>query len=297
MANQNVLLLFPMKNPSIRLLTSISPKFYILSLTLLFAFPAFSQKHTVKPDTLIVRDSIREFMFQGALLSIDALQAKYESQKKGDSLQKQQKAGESQNLFYQSRAYYRKAIALDKNYYPAWNNMGTTYYLQELPKAAIPCYRHALLLNSDYSSAWYNLGRAYDMIGKKDSALYSFRECIRSDSGYVQAYQELSRIIMLNEKDTATAFKYLRLGARYKPTSEVPWVSMADIYFSYKDSAHAILVLENAAKVYNGNVDRLQMLSTYYKNHNDPVKATFYSNLLATEKKKQEMPADPNPDK
>jgi tetratricopeptide (TPR) repeat protein len=235
-------------------------------------------------------------MFRGALLSMDALQAKYESQKTEDSGVKQQKSGEAQNLFFQSRAYYRRAIGYNKNYSPAWNSMGTTYYLQEIPKAAIPCYRKAISINENYSSAWFNLGKAYAMISMTDSAAYSYRQSIRSDSTFIQAYQELSRLIMTNEKDSAAALKLLRLSTYYAPSSEVPWVSMSVIYFSYNDSAKAIISLEKAAQIYPGDVNRLQLLSTYFQNHNDPKKADYYLKLLAIEKKKMEIPADKNPD-
>lgn len=263
----------------------------------LFSTPVFGQKHSVKTDSIAIHDSIKEMMFQGALLSIDALQSKYESEKRQDLVQKQQKAGESQNLFYQSRACYRKAIAFDKNYYPAWNNMGTTYYLQDLPKSAVPCYKHAISINGNYASAWFNLGKAYEVLGKKDSALYSFEQCIRSDSSTVSAYQELSRIVMSTSKDTSMALSYLRLAARNKPTSEVPWVSMSTIYFSLGDSVSGIAATENAAKIYRADVVRLQLLINYFQNHSNTEKVIFYSGLLAVENKKQEIPADFDPEK
>lgn len=268
----------------------------IVLILVLNALPSMAQKNKLNKDSLAIRDSIREYMFQGALLSMDALQAKYESQRSVDLADKQQKAGEAQNLFFQSRATYRKAIAYDKNYYPAWTNMGTAYYLQDLPKAAIPCYRQAIALNENYASAWFNLGKAYVMLKRNDSADYSFRQCIRCDSTSIQAYQELSRLIMADKKDSAAAMKLLRLSAYYKPSSEVPWVSMSAVYFSYNDSANGIAALEKAAKIYPGDVARLGKLAAYYKTHGDENKASYYSNLLAVELKKQEVPADENPD-
>lgn len=276
--------------------TRLSLRRLTLLILLLISFSAAAQKNKQKNDSLAIRDSIREFMFQGALLSMDALQAKYESQRTMEMGAKQQKAGEAQNLFFQSRAYYRKAIAYDKEYYPAWTNMGTAYYLQDLPKAAIPCYRKAISINADYASAWYNLGKAYLMLSRNDSAAYSFRQAIRCDSGAVPSYQELSHILLISE-DTSSALKLLRLSAYYKSTSEVPWVSMAAIYFTYNDSVKGIASLENAAKIYAGDVERLKNLSDYFKRHGDAKKAAYYSNLVAVELKKQEVPEDKNPDR
>ena len=247
----------------------------------------------MRNDSLAIRDSIREMMFQGALFSMDALQAKTESEKKTDAVQRQQKSGESQNLFFQSRSYYRRALGFDKDYYPAWTNIGTTYYMQDLPKSAIPCYKKALSINPEYSPAWYNLGKVYEVLGKKDSAIYSFKESIRTDSTYLQSYEELSVMIMKNEKDSAAALKLLRLAAHYKPTSEVPWVSMSAVYFSSNDSLNGISCLENATNIYSGDIPRLQILVDYFQNHHNNVKSIYYSNLLASEKKKLEVPHDP----
>jgi len=174
--------------------------------------------------------------------------------------------------------------------------MGTAYYLQDLPKAAIPCYRQAISINPDYASAWYNLGKAYLAISRNDSAAYSFRQSIRCDSSSVPSYQELSRLLVLNE-DTGSALKLLRLSAYYKPASEVPWVSMSVIYFSFDDSLNGIVSLEHAAKIYAGDVERLKKLSSYFRQHGDTKKAAYYENLLAIEIKKQEIPADKDPDR
>lgn len=280
-------------------LTFVPMKKFKSILVLIFvlnSFSAFSQKNKLKNDSLAIRDSIREYMFHGVLLSMDAMQAKYESQKSVDLSEKQQKAGEAQNLFFQSRAYYRKAIAYDKNYYPAWSNMGTAYFLQDLPKAAIPCFRKAILINGNYASAWFNLGKAYTMINMNDSAVYSYKQCIRLDSTSIQAYQELSRLIILHQKDSSAALRLLRLSSYHKPTSEVPWVSMSVIYFSYNDSVNGIASLEKAAQIYAGDVQRLQKLANYFQYHNDQKKAAYYLNILAIENKKQEVPIDANPD-
>ena len=272
---------------------AISPKAACSLFFLLVLVNSISaQKTKPNKDSLAIRDSIREMMYRGAMLSMDALQSKYESQKTTDPGVKKQKSGESQNLFFQSRAYYRKAIAFDKNYAPAWNSMGTTYFLQDLPKASLPCYHKAILINGNYSSAWYNLGKSYLALKLNDSAEYSFRQSIRSDSTFIQAYQELSQLLFM-KKDSIEAFRLLQLSAYYNQDSEVPWVTMAAVYFSYKDSASGISALERAAAIYPGDLDRLQFLADYYKRKGDKRKADYFADLFVSEKKKQEFDRDP----
>jgi tetratricopeptide (TPR) repeat protein len=265
--------------------------FFIISIT------AFSQKTKLNKDSLAVRDSIREFMYRGALLSMDALQSKYESQKTNDPAEKHQKMGQSQNLFFQSRAFYRKAIKMDANYYLAWSGMGTDYLLQDLPKAAIPCYRKAVAINPAYSPGWFNLGKAYLAVSGFDSAEFAFRESIRTDSTFLQSYQALSRLLVTQKKNNEAALALLQTCLAHCSSSEVPYVEMASIYFSEKDSVKGIEYTEKAAAVYAGDLQRLDLLRNYFRRHNDPKKAAYYETLFAAEQKKQEIPDDPNPDK
>lgn len=277
---------------------AISPKATGFIIFLIFwTNTSFAQKNKINKDSLAIRDSIKEMMFRGAMLSMDALQSKYESQKTNDQDVKKQKAGESQNLFFQSRAFYRKALVFDKNYSPAWNNMGTTYFLQEIPKASIPCYQKALAINPDYSSAWFNLGKAYHMLNRNDSAEYSFRQSIRSDSSFVQAYQELSHLLFTVKRDSLEGMRLLRLATYYNPSSEVPWVMMASVYFSYKDSVSGISALERAVAIYPGDIQRLQLLAGYYKRKGDQRKADYFQELFLSEKKKLESLSEPGEEK
>ncbi len=273
-----------------------SIKYLGIGILFLITTPMMGQKKTVNKDSIAARDSIREYMFHAALLSMDALQAKYESQKTTDAGIRQQKSGEAQNLFFQSRAYYRKAIKTDGNYFQAWANMGTTYYLQDLPKEAVHCYRKTLAINPDYSPAWFYLGKTYVMLSKGDSAEFAFRKSIQTDSTNMQSYQELSRLVMTREKDTSIALDLLRLSAFYSPLSEVPWVSMSRVYFDSKDSANGVTALEKAAAIYSGDIYRLQFLSGYFQRHADSKKSLYYLNLIAVQKKKQEIPTDKDPD-
>jgi tetratricopeptide (TPR) repeat protein len=262
--------------------------FFIISVT------AFSQKTKLNKDSLAVRDSIREFMYRGALLSMDALQSKYESQKTTDPTEQHQKMGQSQNLFFQSRAYYRKAIKFDGNYFLAWSGIGNDYLLQDLPKAAIPCYKKALTINPSYAPGWFNLGKAYVSISGFDSAEYAFRESIHTDSSYLQSYQALSRLLVAQKKDTKAALELLQTCLAHCASSEVPYVEMASIYFSMNDSVKGIDCTEKAAAVYSGDLQRLDLLRTYFKQHNDPKKAAYYETLFAAEQKKLEIPGDPD---
>ncbi|HTL81446.1 MAG TPA: tetratricopeptide repeat protein [Bacteroidia bacterium] len=260
------------------------------------SFTLFAQHHKQNVDSIAMRDSVRDFLYQGTLFSMNALQSKYESERATSIEVKHQKSVEAQNLFYQARISYRKVIKLDSNNYTAWSNIGTTYLLEGLPKEAKYCFRQAVQINPGYSPAWFNLGKVYSEGSGNDSAELAFSMAIRNDSGYTQAYQEWSNLIMKSKKDTARALSLLRISAVHTPQSEVPWVNMSEIFFQSGDSVSGLHALEHAAAIYPGDVDRLKLLVDYYGRHNDEKKKNYYSAILAVELKKLEVPKDEHPE-
>lgn len=274
-------------------------KYFPLALFLLFSFAASAQNSQnlnakAISDSLARIDSIRTYMMQGSLNALNAMQAKIEAQEpdgKGGYKTNQQKAGEAQNLFVQSRFYYRKVLSFDQNHYQAWSSLGTTYYFEGLVKNSVPYFAHSVQLNSSYAQGWYNLGKAYQQLGRKDSAVIAMQQCIRSDSTYQSAYVEYSKML-LEQNDTAKAFSLLRTIIRINPRLELPWTTMATAYFQMNDSIHGIAAMEQAARVYQPNVERLDILSSYFARHGDPEKSSYYARLAAVERKLSEIPKD-----
>ncbi len=264
----------------------------LVAVVTLLSFTASAQKPAYAPDSLARLDSVRTYMLQGSLLSMNAMQAKIESQQpdaNGKMVVNQQKAGEAQNLFQQARFAYRKALQFDDKYATGWSNLGTTYYFEGLPRVAIPYFMKSVKLNNNYSQGWFNLGKSYSLAGKKDSAVYAFRQAIRCDSAYVQPYIELSTIYML-DKDSAAALGQLRTAVKYRPASEVTWMAMANVYLQNQDSAAAVTALEAAARINPDNYARLEDLARYFLFHNDKAKHDYYMKLAAEARKREEMP-------
>lgn len=270
----------------------ISPIFLLF--VFLFSFSGLhAQKSKAKNDSLVRLDSVRTYMLQASLLAMNAMQSKMDAERTNDKFGSvnAQKAGESQNLFVQSRYYYRKALSFDSTYYSAWSNLGTTYYFDGLIKASVPYFRKSVRLKDDYAQGWYNLGKAYDKLGKKDSAFYSLKKCIASDSTYVPGYVELSRLYLL-ENDSSAALHLLRTGIRIKPEVEVLYTSMTAVYFQEKDTLHAVAVMEKAATINPDNIAQLDFLSAWFSRNNDPAKAGLYAKMAAAARKRQEIPEE-----
>ncbi len=78
---------------------------------------------------------------------------------------------------------YRKAIATDSEYAPAWCAMGDYYYgllygpyngkYEDIVKKAIKCYRKATEIDPEYGYAWHQLGYSYQDDYKKAVKYYT----------------------------------------------------------------------------------------------------------------------------
>ncbi len=86
-----------------------------------------------------------------------------------------------QNLqdFSSARNAYKKAIRLRKDFPEPFNNLGTTYYLEERPKKSLKWYRKAIELNPSNASFHYNLGTALYATKKIELAIESYRYALR----------------------------------------------------------------------------------------------------------------------
>ncbi len=88
-----------------------------------------------------------------------------------------------QNLqnFSAARNAYKQAIRLRKDFSEPYNNLGTTYYLEERPKKSVKWYRKAIEFNPSNASFHYNLGTALYATKKIEPAIESYRHALRLD--------------------------------------------------------------------------------------------------------------------
>ena len=69
-----------------------------------------------------------------------------------------------------------RAVALDPEYYKAYNNRGAVYFTIGQLDKAISDYDKAIALNSSYYQADYNRGMAFEKAGRFDMAAKDFEE-------------------------------------------------------------------------------------------------------------------------
>lgn len=259
-----------------------------LSVVLLIAISNLSAQGTKPSGVVIVNptDSISEFMLRGAVMSLSAVQSKYESLEagsNGNQILSRQKSGEAQNYFNQSRTFYRKVLVYDSLYAPAWNSLGTTYFLQDIPDQSLTYYKRAVAINPNYTVAILNIGKAYTKMGQHDSALYYYRNSVKVDSSFVQGYIEQARVLSDIKKDNSSALAVLQTATKFTKQNEIPYIMMSEIHLANGDSTSAMAAMETAARLNPGNVDRCLVIASWYERHGDAEKAKEFRAIADAE--------------
>lgn len=268
----------------------------LVALALLFAIRSiwrtedWENKETLYGgDMAYLEESVKANMLYGAFIAKNALELNLQSRVsdgKGGYRLNEEKQQQSFIRWAEARTYYGKAAELAPYYHTAWSNLGTTYFFVGETETALRYFKKGVSIKDDYAEGWFNIAMAYNRLEKTDSAIYAFNKCILVDSAYISGYDELSKVILQKEKDPEKALVLLRVAARKKPDSEVPWNSMANIYMLLKDTAQCVAAMERAAEINPDNVQRLYYLSQYYKMKQNIIKFNYYNSRAEAGRKK-----------
>ena len=117
----------------------------------------------------------------------------------GDGLKNNMKAEE----------YYKKAIAIDSFYLPAYEKLVSIYYKTDKTDKSLALINDLLKWNSDAPDAFNLLGRTYFARQEYNKAIDAFNQTLEIDSTYAKGYTNLSYSLAQtgNYKEAAVAFK------------------------------------------------------------------------------------------
>mmetsp|Transcript_98791 Transcript_98791/g.205940 ORF Transcript_98791/g.205940 Transcript_98791/m.205940 type:complete len:636 (+) Transcript_98791:76-1983(+) len=74
---------------------------------------------------------------------------------------------------------FRRALALNSQFTPAWILMGHEYMEMRNPSAAVEAYHSAVNVNQRDYRAWYGLGQTYEMLNLHFYALFYYRRALQ----------------------------------------------------------------------------------------------------------------------
>ncbi len=161
----------------------------------------------------------------------------------------------------QARKAYKRAISLKSDYAQAWNNLGTTFFLDNQAKKSIKFYRRAIKLSPMAASFHMNLGTAYFERKKYKQATTEYRTAIQLDPE-----------ILTRNSTEGTAVETRHTDARF-------FFYMAKIFASVGNPGEAVRYLQRAME--EGFSDRKRILEDpdIQKISKDPAFVALMKNL------------------
>jgi protein O-mannosyl-transferase len=119
-------------------------------------------------------------------------------------------------------AYYQRAIDSKPDYWPAWNNMGNTFFAVGQPARALDCFDRTLRLNPDYWPAQYNIAIVHYMSGRFAEAEPRLRTVLDWQPGFREARYLLATSLTQAGKRAEADLEWRKLGelnaAESRPT-------------------------------------------------------------------------------
>ncbi|KAI9276753.1 hypothetical protein BDA99DRAFT_474591 [Phascolomyces articulosus] len=113
----------------------------------------------------------------------------------------------------ESVEYFKRALALDRNYHLAWTLLGHDYIELKNMHAAIECYRRAIDVNSRDYRAWYGLGQAYEILGLPFYATHYYQKTTELRPNDPRMWKALGACYALLQRDREAIKWYKRAAA------------------------------------------------------------------------------------
>lgn len=183
-----------------------------------------------------------------AVIGTEKLETAAAAFDRGRDLQKQRKLEEA-------AAYFREAISLDRNYIPAYNNLGNLLQLQGKIPEAIALLQRAIEINPNLAATRCNLASAYLLQGNIAAAKAGYEETLRLDPNFYLAYLNLGKL-HASRQETVIAEGYLREVLRLKPDNAEARNALARLTYSLSSQAEK--------KQYPQTLPKVSLIMTAY---------------------------------
>ncbi len=135
----------------------------------------------------------------------------------------------SQGRLQEAREMYERSLAINPNYEEARNNLG--YALAKLgrPAEAIPHYEAALRLKPTLAEAHNNLGNAFADLGRVDEAVARYRRALELNPEHADANNNLG-IALAMQGQFDEAIQHLEKSLRLKPKNASAHGNLGNAY-------------------------------------------------------------------
>ncbi|WP_290699317.1 tetratricopeptide repeat protein [Lacinutrix sp.] len=135
-------------------------------------------------------------------------------------------AGEAQD-YEKALKHYKKAVAIDKKFAFAWDNLGITYRLLNKNKEAVEAYKKSLKLDAKGKIPLMNIGVAYEKLGEYDNAIKyynKYKKIYKKDPeapyGLGRMYFENKQYMQAVDNMMQAYILYIEIESPYKKDAE-----------------------------------------------------------------------------
>ena len=144
--------------------------------------------------------------------------------------------------------HYRRALALQPDYAPAYNNMASAFRAKGDVRQAVSTYQQALRVRPDYAEAHYNLANALLDAGKSEEAVDHFERALRSMPASADVRNNLG-IALAGQGRLKEAAAEFRDALRLDPNSAKAHRNLGDTLASLGASEESIDHLRKAVVI------------------------------------------------
>jgi protein O-mannosyl-transferase len=132
-------------------------------------------------------------------------------------------------IWKNNEALFTHAIAVTRNNYIAYNNLGATFERQGRWEVAAAQFRQAIAEKPDYAQAHRNLGVVFERQGEPGKAIEEYREAIRLNPSYADPHNALG-LLFTAQGRVDEALEEFQQALRLKPDYADAHVSLGLIY-------------------------------------------------------------------
>ena len=163
----------------------------------------------IRPDTPTITPEMRGDVYMARKMYRDAIDMYRQSAPSPIIENKIGIAFHSMSQFSLAKAYYERAVKLDRNFPEAINNLGTLYYAERSYGKAIKYFKRSLKCSGPVASVYANLGAAY--FGRHDykKASAYYEEALKLDPDVLEHHNGFGTRVQDTVTDRALFHLYL----------------------------------------------------------------------------------------
>lgn len=143
------------------------------------------------------------------------------------------------------------------------NNQAIELAQEGFYKEAIACFKRAIAISKENYTLWYNLGLTYRDSGNLDSAAEALHQAYSINETNVEIYEALVQVYYL-QKDYQRAVALNLEALDFFPDNAHIWNNLGVLYFAQEDYEMAAEAFEMAVTIYPYYYDALYNLRDTY---------------------------------